>query len=525
MTDARTAIRTLLIYVICIPLALTLGYLLANPFDVVGVTLVGTVFIVLLLPLLIQHHYAFMLFAWNMGAVVFFLPGRVHLWMVAVALSFAVSFTHRILDKKVRFLTVPQLTSPLLALLAVVLLTAMARGGIGLQSMGATEGGGRRYVALIMAIVGYFALTTRTIPLNRANWCVGLFLLSSVLSVVAMLYGRLPSMFNFIFLFIPPTGAAWDAARGLDVGAASLLRPFATAAEGMFAYLLARYGVREILTPGHLRLVAMFAGVSFLMVLSGSRLALIVFILTFGIQFWLEGLLRVRAVMLLGLGLFLAAVIVIPFASQMPYSIQRTLAVLPLELDPMVRLDADGSSEWRREIWRVTIPQIPEYLLVGKGYAMSSQDFSFLTDTAFAQRTVEDRAATVAGDYHNGPLSVIVPLGIWGVIAFIWLLVAGGRVLWCNYKHGQPALRIINTFLLANFLMKIVAFVFVFGGLTVSLFGFTGILGLSVALNGGVARPAGLPPPLPLRFAGRKSSLVTAANPKAPSLPPPVVHS
>ena len=38
--------------------------------------------------------------------------------------------------------------------------------------------------------------------------------------------------------------------------------------------------------------------------------------------------------------------------------------------------------------------------------------------------------AAMAGDYHNGPLSVLIPFGIWGLAAFVWLLVAGARFLY-----------------------------------------------------------------------------------------------
>jgi hypothetical protein len=30
-----------------------------------------------------------------------------------------------------------------------------------------------------------------------------------------------------------------------------------------------------------------------------------------------------------------------------------------------------------------------------------------------------------AGDYHNGPLSILIPFGLFGMIAFLWLLGAG----------------------------------------------------------------------------------------------------
>jgi hypothetical protein len=44
--------------------------------------------------------------------------------------------------------------------------------------------------------------------------------------------------------------------------------------------------------------------------------------------------------------------------------------------------------------------------------------------------------AIVTGDFHNGPLSLVLPFGLSGVIGFIWFLVAGGRVLYLLLELG-----------------------------------------------------------------------------------------
>ena len=111
--------------------------------------------------------------------------------------------------------------------------------------------------------------------------------------------------------------------------------------------------------------------------------------------------------------------------------------------------------------------------------------------TDFSQRGSADSiaAAAYAGAYHNGPLSVLIPFGIFGMAAFIWFLVAGGWVLRQNHRYGHPALRTINAFLLGIFLTRVVFFFAVFGALSTDMFNFTGLFGLSIALNGGVRSP------------------------------------
>jgi hypothetical protein len=168
-----------------------------------------------------------------------------------------------------------------------------------------------------------------------------------------------------------------------------------------------------------------------------------------------------------------------------------------------VRADAQGSLDWRIEMWKALLPQVPRHLLLGKGYAISQEDWQLIgSDSAFQNIDPAEQSLALSGDYHSGPLSVILPLGIWGVIAFLWLVIAGIWALNHNRLHGDPALQTINTFLLTAFVAKTFVFIFVFGGLPSDIAGFAGLLGLSISLNGGICRPV------------RQSVVTTAGTPK-----------
>src|SRR6267378_2262262 len=108
MSNVDSILRSLVIYAVCIPLAVFLGYQLPSVFLDRGSFITVTIVLVLLcLPLLIRFHYPLMLLSWNMGAVLFFLPGRPNLWFATIAISFAISFTQRILNKEMRSISVP----------------------------------------------------------------------------------------------------------------------------------------------------------------------------------------------------------------------------------------------------------------------------------------------------------------------------------------------------------------------------------------------------------------------------------
>ena len=209
----------------------------------------------------------------------------------------------------------------------------------------------------------------------------------------------------------------------------------------------------------------------------------IMMLLTFGLLFYMEKLWRTRIILVVvGVSLITGALIS-GFSEKMPLAIQRTLSFLPLELDPMVKISADDSSEWRLELWQEAWKQVPTYLFKGKGYTFNVDDmymanYSFLVGNA---RNWE--WALISGDYHNGPLSLLIPFGIYGLLAFLWLILAGCRYLYQVYRDGPPELRRINALLFAYFMGRAVFFFTIYGAVAHDLYVFTGILGLSVALN------------------------------------------
>src|SRR6266516_3815142 len=79
--------RSLIIFGICIPLAVIVGYLLATPTELMSFSAIGLVLLVLSIPLLLRWHYAALLFSWNANLTVFFLPGQPSVWMLLAGVS------------------------------------------------------------------------------------------------------------------------------------------------------------------------------------------------------------------------------------------------------------------------------------------------------------------------------------------------------------------------------------------------------------------------------------------------------
>jgi hypothetical protein len=393
----------------------------------------------------------------------------------------------RALSEESQFIHVPRLILPLLCLVVVVVVTAKLTG-LGLRTFGNDVYGGKKYAYLLGGILGYFALSAHRIPPGRRNLYIALFFLGGISAFIGDLLLLLPHSLYFIYWFFRPNEYFFQyqgpgAEETRFAGAAST--SFA-----IFSYMLARYGIRGIFLSGKPLRWLTFVLISIYVLFGGFRSFVLLFALFFALQFFLEGLHRTRLLLVFLFAGTLMATALVPLAPHLPYTFQRALSFLPLKVGTMARQEAQSSSDWRIQMWKALLPQLPQYLLLGKGYAISPSDYKFamgrdVTHFAFA----ENQGLALAGDYHNGPLSVILPFGIWGAIAFVWFLFAAIRVLYANYRYGDPSLRMINTFLLAAFVARAIFFFLIVGALSFDMLLFCGWLGLSVSLNGGVCRP------------------------------------
>jgi len=491
-------LRTLITYGICVPLAIVIGYLVTNPMDYSTFGVFGIVALLLASPALLRWHYPLLVLSWNMTMTLFFIKAEPNLWLVMTALSLTISVLERALNSEMHFIRVPQITWPLLCLAAVVFMTARLTGGLGFRAFGSEVYGGKKYVFLLVGICSYFALTARRIPLERAGLYVALFFLGGMTNVIADLHPLAPSWTEPVFWLFPPNIFSF---YNFQLGQ-TRLGGFGTAGVMVWYLLMARYGIRGIFLSRKLWRLPVFFLPILMIFLGGYRSQLFLAGLIFMFQFFLEGLHRtILLPIFAGLGV-LAAATIIPTASDLPVTFQRTLAFLPLQLDSQVRQEAQASVDWRVNMWNALLPQIPQHLLLGKGLAISPEEYNeMMGGTALGTLTGEfdpsQNVSALAYDYHSGPLSVILPFGIWGAIAFLWFLAAGFWVMYCNFRYGDPALQTINRFLFAAFLVDVILFMLVFGALSTDMAKFVSFLGLSVALNGGVCRPA--PQPVPDR--------------------------
>jgi hypothetical protein len=478
--------KTHLIMGLSLPLAVLLGYFIAEPMELGSMAVVVLVLAVLSIPLMMRWYYPFLVLSWNAAFCPAFLPGRPGLWALLAFGGLLFAVVNRAVSTDARFLIEPSITKPLLVLTGVVAGAGLLTGGFGLHMLGSSHVGGRNYFTFLAAVAGYFVFTSQRIPPQRAGLYVGLFFLAALtfgLGDLAMLGG---SKMSFIFLFLSPDSSMGAGAAQRPIGSFGpdyvRVSDLSLVGAGLYSLLLARFGIRGVLDLTRpLRLLLLLAAVAAGLA-SGFRSFVVLGALIFAILFWLEGLHRTRYLPALLAVALLGAAIVLPQADKLPQVAQRALSFLPGKFDYMARADAEASTRWRIDVWKEVLPELPNRLFRLNGWGLDERDYA--NGVQIGEAGNQLTSVVLVGNYHNGPISVLMPFGIYGAIAFTWFLIAGLRLLHRNWKLGSPALQTVNTLLLATFAARVVFFLFFFGSMQSDMAGFVGLLGLSVALNG-----------------------------------------
>lgn len=483
-----------LAYLVTIPLGLVLGLAVSNPLSKANIFIAFAVLAVLTSPIILRHHHAILVVCWNAALVVFFLPGQPMLWAVLAVISLSISIVSRTLTKQSRFIHAPMVAWPLILLAIVVVVTAAMTGGFGGRALGSNMWGAKRYLGVLGAICGFFALTAQRIPLHRANLLTAIFLLAGATAIFSDVVFLMGPSFYFLFNFFPFEMAANQA---LTQDTLQRSTGLAWASQSLYYFMLLRYGLVGILNPFKPWRIAAFFGIFIVGLLGGFRSSIILFGLITIAQFCIEKLYKTRYLPILASASILAGTGLILFSEQLPLSMQRALSFLPIDVHPMARTDAEGTLHWRLEMWRVVVRDIPDYLILGKGYAFNGTDY-MLTQEAIRRGMFKSYEDTlISGNYHNGILTLLIPFGIFGAMAFALFCCASLWILFQNYRYGPRELNKINSFFLAFFLCRLCFYLVFYGQFELDLMIFTGTVALSLSVNGGVCRQPKARPALP----------------------------
>jgi hypothetical protein len=121
---------------------------------------------------------------------------------------------------------------------------------------------------------------------------------------------------------------------------------------------------------------------------------------------------------LVGCCLWLAVIVVSPV---LPPGLQRAVSFVPgVKISLAQSMNAQSSTEWRFEIWKECLNQVPEYALIGRGIAFNVWE----TITKLGAFDVQQRSQWfmfLTHTYHSGPLTLLVDYGVPGLLVMLMI--------------------------------------------------------------------------------------------------------
>ncbi len=495
MAALNSAFRAGIVVVVACIFAIVAGFAVSDPLAQTGMITLAVLLFVPLVPVLLRWHHPLLLVTWNFQMVLFFLRTEPRVRDVMIVWSTIVIFLQFALDKKNRFQVHWPLIRPMVIVVVGVFIAILSNHSLG-AIVGQGSFGGKRYLHVILALLGCFVLgAVRISPKWRVRVAVVFFLsnISYAVGDAFYLVGA-PPILQMLF----PSQIGFY--EGMALGALSRYAGIGWAAMCVVMVLQMYYGVRGLLDfsrPWRGAGYLLFLGIA---LLGGHRVALVLPLLIFLVQFFMEGLYRTKyaAYMIVFGGLALSAAVI--FSENLPIAVQRALSFLPGKKSALAIRDAEGTFEWRWEMWDVVFPQVPQVMWTGKGYLYSpvDQELAELGASTYIYSSFE--SSMVDGTYHQGFLTVIVPLGITTFFGFTWFLWVGFKVLRNNLKYGDSTIRKVNLFVYSAFIARVIFYFIMYGQFDTDLEVFAGLIGLSMALNGGAlgSRPR-REPELPAR--------------------------
>jgi hypothetical protein len=488
------SLKTVVAFVIVVAVSILVGIALVDPLQFQSIGTIGLILALILFPFMARFHGHIFAFSISSGLIIPFVPGQPYLWVAMAAVTLGLAALNRTLRKQQVYLSVPEIVRPLLCFTAVVVVTMLWRG-LGGQAFGSDQWGARRYYLILGAVVAYFAFACLRVPRGNARLFAILFFGSGVLLILTDLAFWAGGPLNWIFLFFNQEAVAVNLLTESDIGRS---QGAASVSLAVLSVVLCIFGLRRLLEVRSWWLVVLLGAVFAYGLSSGFRSTFGIIGILVAVLVWLERLYRLQRLWPYIGALILSLIVILTFSGSMPLSVQRAISFLPVEVEPVARMDGENSTTWRLELWKIGLQEVPHYLWIGKGFTYSGADLEWTQQ--MGERISAIEWAMVGSWYHSGPLTLIVCLGLPGTVTFVWFLLASGRWLKRQWIQSRPELRIINLFIYAVFLERVIFFVFFYGQIELDMILFTSLVGFSLAINGVPARATVPSAPFALPF-------------------------
>lgn len=369
------------------------------------------------------------------------LPGSPPAWAFATAITgtmFIIRFAMRRPDFSVKL----DWIDVAILIHGVVIAQAYARNPTGLLIMGGETAGGKAYFLFICAFIGYFCIAVVKPRESTVRWVVILMIVVSIgdglISTISDWSSRFAALVlpiysnvNFETANSGNAGFELDSFRGgggfFVLGQAMVLPCFCLARP------------LQCLNPLKPWLLGIVATGCLMVLLSGFRSG----VGYLAVVFVVSALVRrkpIDAVVVCLVGaMMMLAIVMSGKLRSLPFGVQRVLSVLPVEVSAAARADAENSTEWRVEMWKLALSS-DRYIkdkVLGDGFGFSAVEMKARLDAAQGyseeMSNVQDQMLA-QGSYHGFHVETIRFTGVVGLLSAIFVMAV------C-YKRGMQIIK------------------------------------------------------------------------------------
>lgn len=418
-----TKLKALLIVVIALFFALYLGIAAATAQTEVLSWIGGGLFLTLCL-VLGRHIWILIPATLGMGGGLNFIPGSPAPWhfMTAVVAGFTLL---RILARQQKLHIRWTGMETVILLVAFTILQAFLRNPTGVAIFGGDTFGGKPYFIYGVAFIAYFLISTAEADFKMWRWAVIAYaVIWGFDGLIYLTSAFVPQFAEIMIQFY--SNVSYEAAHAVSYYAdtqETRITQFAQigACLGLIACSFWRpLGALDLTKPwrGLISLTGVAATV-----LSGFRS----FAVNLICYFVMGSLIRRKpldAIVVLLLGIMAVAVVVVTVpSSNLPYSVQRVLSVIPGYARADIAKNAKDSNEFRFEMWELalTTDRFIKNKLLGDGFQFSASEFAAREAMRLKDYRMTGGLKTVdmfmiTGSYHGFHVETIRYTGIVGLI-------------------------------------------------------------------------------------------------------------
>jgi hypothetical protein len=378
------------------------------------------------------------------------LPGSPPAWALGALVAFGI-FGMRFALRKSDFVLRMDLMDIAILLNIIAIAQAYLRNPTSLLMFGGELAGGKPYATFFVAFVAYFFLSSLKTDLPNFRIAILVMVVATLGdSFISLITDWVPAAAAFVLPIYSNTnfGVAQAGEVMVDIGEMRGGAGFSALGETLAVALLCfSRPIRCLLPTYPLRMLLMTLAV-IMILLSGFRsitaYILVVYIVVALVR---RNFIDITAVVLASFfGITILAMS--GLAEKLPFGAQRVLSVIPIvKVDEKAKLDAENSSEWRFEMWRIalTTDRYIRNKWLGDGFAVSAREMQAQLNAAQGFNdgsTDADRieAFMLRGSFHGFHVETIRFTGVIGLLAAIFAMFVFMRKAWqlLAYYRGQP---------------------------------------------------------------------------------------